>query len=234
VQSRLLGRAPGDADRFADDVRAVLALLDGTWRPEEGVPVVASPAGDPQLAEGVQVWLHGSSPGVSAQLAGGLGLRFGANYHVAPARVVEAVAAYRAAFRPSAQLAAPHVVVSADVVVAGTDAEARELAAGYGAWVWSIRKGDGAIPFPTPSEAAAAPLRPDQLADVQDRLDTQLVGSPRTVTTRLEALARLTGADELLVTTTTHEHAATVRSYELLAAAWGGGAGAASPPGATS
>ena len=77
-----------------------------------------------------EVWILGSSAGQSAQAAGALGLPFAANYHVSPATVLEAVAAYRAAFRPSAVLAAPHVRVSADVVVAPTDAEARELAAG--------------------------------------------------------------------------------------------------------
>jgi nitronate monooxygenase len=49
--------------------------------------------------------------------------------------VVEAADAYRAAFRPSAVLSRPHLLVSADVVVAPTDAEARWLASPYGLWV---------------------------------------------------------------------------------------------------
>jgi len=69
------------------------------------------------------------------------GLLFAANYHVSPATVLEAVES----FRPSAVLAAPHVQVSADVVVAPTDAEARELASGYGLWVRSIQTGAGAM-----------------------------------------------------------------------------------------
>ena len=51
--------------------------------------------------------------------------------------------------------AAPYVAVSADVVVADTESRARELAAGYGPWVRSIRTGEGAIPFPTHEEARA-------------------------------------------------------------------------------
>ena len=35
-------------------------------------------------------------------------------------------------------------------------------------------------------------------------------------------LRRVTGADELLITTITHGHADRVRSYELLAKAWDG------------
>ena len=69
--------------------------------------------------------------------------------------MVEAVEGYRAAFRPSADLGHPYVSVSADVVVAGDEATARELATGYGLWVRSIRTGEGAIPFPTPDEARA-------------------------------------------------------------------------------
>ena len=37
---------------------------------------------------------------------------------------------------------------------------------------------------------------------------------------RLATLRRVTGADELLVTTITHEHADRVRSFELLAEHW--------------
>lgn len=66
--------------------------------------------------------------GPSAELAGRLGLPFGANYHVAPSSTLDAVEAYRTAFSPSDVLSEPYVVVSADVVAAEDDATARELA----------------------------------------------------------------------------------------------------------
>lgn len=53
-----------------------------------------------------------------------------------------------------------------------------------------------------------------------DRVDTQFVGAVETVIERLRALRRATGADELVITTITHDHADRVRSYELLARAW--------------
>lgn len=46
--------------------------------------------------------------------------------------MIEAASGYRAAFRPSADLARPYLSVSADVVVAADEATAREVAAGYG------------------------------------------------------------------------------------------------------
>ncbi|MDH2427788.1 hypothetical protein [Sphaerisporangium sp. TRM90804] len=55
-----------------------------------------------------------------------------------------------------------------------------------------------------------------------DRLHTRFVGSPEAVVERLRVLRRATGADELLVTTITHDHRDRVRSQELLATAWRG------------
>ena len=168
----------------------------------------------------VQVWILGSSGGESAQVAGSNGLRFAANYHVSPATVLEAVEGYRAAFRPSADLDRPYVSVSADVVVAETRPTARELAAGYGLWVRSIRTGEGAIQFPTPDEARAHVWTDADRDLVADRVDTQFVGSPSQVADQLEQLQDATGADELIITTITHDHADRVRSYQLLAEEW--------------
>ena len=146
------------------------------------------------------------------------GLRFVAGYHHSPSTVIDAVEAYRAAFRPSAELDRPHIAVSA--VVGETDEQAAVLASGYGVWVHGIRSGTGAIPFPTPEEAARHEWTAEGRALVQDRLDTQLVGSPRTVADKLEQLRDATGAHELAITTITHDHADRVRSYRLLAEEW--------------
>jgi alkanesulfonate monooxygenase SsuD/methylene tetrahydromethanopterin reductase-like flavin-dependent oxidoreductase (luciferase family) len=212
----LRGEANGSAS-YADFVAEVFALIEGTWRSPEGVEVHAVPG------EGARVepWILGSSGGESAEVAGARGLPFAANYHVSPGSVLDAVEGYRAAFRPSPTLAEPHVMVSADVVVAPDDGEAAELAAGYAPWVRSIRTGEGAIAYPTPAEAAGIDWTDEDRDLVADRLDTRFVGSPATVVERLAALRDLTGADELLVTTITHDHADRVRSYALLAQAWG-------------
>jgi alkanesulfonate monooxygenase SsuD/methylene tetrahydromethanopterin reductase-like flavin-dependent oxidoreductase (luciferase family) len=135
--------------------------------------------------------------------------------------VLDAVEAYRAAFRPSAHLDAPKVMVSADVVVATDEDTARRLAEPYALWVHSIRTGAGAMPFPSPAQAAAYPWSDADRDLVADRVATQFVGTPHGVAERLRTLQRVTGADELLVTTMTYEHADRVRSFELLAAEWG-------------
>jgi alkanesulfonate monooxygenase SsuD/methylene tetrahydromethanopterin reductase-like flavin-dependent oxidoreductase (luciferase family) len=111
-------------------------------------------------------------------------------------------------------------VVSADVVVGSDDATAQRLAAGYGPWVHSIRSGAGAIPFPDEAGAAGYPWTAADRDLVRDRVETQFVGSPSTVAERLAALQAVTGADELLVTTTTHRHEDRVASQALLAQEW--------------
>ncbi len=106
---QLPGAQPQDYGEQVDDV---LALLAGTYRSPEGADAHVVPGEGAAL----QLWILGSSGGESAQVAGAKGLRFAANYHVSPATVLEAVEGYRAAFVPSAELAAPYVSASADVV----------------------------------------------------------------------------------------------------------------------
>ena len=110
--------------------------------------------------------------------------------------------------------------MSADVVVAEDGAAARRLASGYGPWVRSIRTGAGAIPFPTPEQAAAHQWTEEDRALVADRVDTQFAGSPGQVADQLERLRDATGADELIITTITHQHADRVHSFRLLAEEW--------------
>jgi luciferase family oxidoreductase group 1 len=203
---------------YDEQISELLALLRGTYQSADGLAAHAYPG----EGAAVEVWILGASGGSSAQVAGAHGLRFAASYHHSPSTVLDAVDAYRAAFRPSADLAAPYVSVSADVVVAPDDQTAARLARGYGLWVRSIRQGTGAIPFPTPEEAARHDWTDEDQALVKDRIDTQLVGSPQTVADRLEQLRDAISADELAITTITHDHADRVRSYELLAEEWAG------------
>ncbi|MFI6090768.1 LLM class flavin-dependent oxidoreductase [Streptomyces sp. NPDC051218] len=216
LQQKLLHQPGARPQDYGEQIDDILALLRGDYRSADGIEAHAVPGEGAKL----QVWILGSSGGQSADVAGRNGLRFTANYHVSPATVLEAADGYRAAFQPSDHLDKPYVSVSADVVVAEHDEAARELAAGYGPWVRSIRTAEGAIPFPTPSQARAHAWTEADRALVADRVDTQFVGSPGRVADQLEQLQEATGADELIITTITHAHADRVRSYQLLAEEW--------------
>ena len=216
LQRTLLQLPGAQSQNYTEQVDDILALLAGTYRSADGEEAHVVPGEGSDL----QVWILGSSAGESAVVAGERALRFAANYHVSPATVLEAAEGYRAAFRPSAELPRPYVSVSADVVVADDEATARELATGYGLWVRSIRTAEGAIPFPTPDEARRHVWTDADRELVADRVDTQFVGDPRQVADQLEQLRDATGADELIITTITHDHADRVRSYQLLAQEW--------------
>ncbi|MUL78401.1 LLM class flavin-dependent oxidoreductase [Mycolicibacterium sp. CBMA 226] len=216
LQRALLQQPGAQSQDYTDQVDDILALIAGRYRNADGLTARVVPGEGADL----QIWILGSSGGESAEVAGARGLRFAGNYHVAPASVIEATDAYRAAFRPSAELAAPYVAVSADVVVAEDEPTARERATGYGLWVRSIRTAEGAIPFPTPAEARAHQWTAADRELVADRVDTQFVGTAAQVADQLEQLRDATGADELIITTITHDHRDRVRSYELLAQEW--------------
>ncbi|NHA00788.1 LLM class flavin-dependent oxidoreductase [Nocardioides sp. W3-2-3] len=190
--------------------------------PAPGCRATACPPGwSPVRARTCSLWVLGSSGGESAQVAGKRGLRFATNYHVNPAGVLEAAAAYRAAFEPSDVLAAPHVAVSADVVVAEDEATAREpghrlrpVGAQH-----PHRRGRHPVPHPGggaglgvdrggPGPGAGPPRHPVRRNTRPGRRPAWRSSSARSART------------SLVVTTITHDHADRVRSYALLAEEW--------------
>ena len=225
AQKEVVGasRTPGE---FRAELELVLGLRAGTFTDGAGTAWTSPPV------EGAafDLFVLASSGGISARVAGELGLPLAANYHVGPSATLDTIAAYRAAFRPGV-LDHPYVVVSADVLVADSDAEARRIGEPFTAWVLSIRRGaGGAIAYPAPGTSPAwEDLSDADRAAVQDRVDTRFVGSPETVVERLETLARVTAADEIVVTTATHDPADRARSFELLAQHWGLSAAATEP-----
>jgi alkanesulfonate monooxygenase SsuD/methylene tetrahydromethanopterin reductase-like flavin-dependent oxidoreductase (luciferase family) len=216
LQKALLQLPGAQPQNYTEQVGDILALIADTYRSANGEQAHVVPGAAAEL----QVWILGSSGGESARVAGKNGLRFAANYHVAPAGVLDAVDGYRAAFTPSAEIDRPYVSVSADVVVADDETTARNLAAGYGLWVRSIRTAEGAIAFPAPEEARRHTWTEADRELVADRIDTQFVGSAIEVADQLERLRDATAADELIITTITHGHDDRVRSYALLADEW--------------
>ncbi|WP_233624277.1 LLM class flavin-dependent oxidoreductase [Actinoplanes sp. ATCC 53533] len=104
--NRLLHQPGAEPPDFPEVLDTIEALLAGPITDADGNEARAVPGEGANL----ELWILGSSGGQSARVAGERGLPFAANYHVAPAKVLEAVAAYREAFRPSATLAAPHVM----------------------------------------------------------------------------------------------------------------------------
>jgi luciferase family oxidoreductase group 1 len=214
----MLQQKGAESPEYGELIADILGLLRGTYRSPDGL----DPHPVPGAGATVEPWILGSSAGESAEVAGRLGVRFAASYHISPATALGAADSYRKHFVPSQELEQPYLAVSADVVVGPDDETARKIAAGYGLWVRGIRRGEGAMPFPGPGEASRHTWDEDELALVRDRIETQFVGSPTTVAKQLTALQEDTGADELVVTTITHSHEDRRRSFSLLAREWFG------------
>ncbi len=125
-----LGRAPGTdrttlralrrevtaADDFPDDVLELQGYLAGESL-VEGVNAY------PGRGSGVPLYILGSSL-FGAQLAARFGLPYAFASHFAPADLQPAVAAYRRDFRPSQQLAEPHVIAGVNAIAAESEEDA--------------------------------------------------------------------------------------------------------------
>lgn len=161
------------------------------------------------------IWLLGSSD-YSAILAGQLGLPFSFAHHFAGDNTEAAVAAYRRAFKPSARLETPYVMLGVNVVCAPTDEEAEYLA-GPGALAIALLRQGKADVYPTPEEAAAYEYTPLEREIVRGWTKNHVIGDPTTVRRGLEELVARTGADELMVTTMAHSPDDRIRSLQLIA-----------------
>lgn len=163
------------------------------------------------------IWILGSS-GASAASAGAAGYGYAFASHFSPAPADLALDAYRQAFRPSAHFPQPHAILCVAAMVAETVEEAERLWSSTGlTWLYLHRGLTRKIP--SPAEAAAYPYTPAERRVVDERRALTIVGTPQTVRDEIIARAAAAGADEVMVATMTHDPAARLTSYRLLAEA---------------
>lgn len=217
-----LGRAPGgdfaaaralrkDLKGQGDEFPALLEELRGYLAPRRpGQAVTAYPG----AGSNVPIWLLGSS-GFSAALAGELGLPFAFAAHFQPDNLMAALDLYRRSFRAAAGvLDKPYTMAGIPVIAADTDEEARWLATTpQQAFLNLIRNEPG--PLAPPVEKLN--WNPFEEAAVASRFRAAVVGSADTVRRGLERFLAETQVDELMVATTVYDHAARLRSYEMVA-----------------
>ncbi len=226
-----LGRAPGtdqmtlralrrtyeDAENFPQDVLELQAFL---------APAVANQRIQAVPAAGTEVplWILGSSH-FGAMLAGELGLPYAFASHFAPELLLPALQIYRDRFKPSEQLAQSYAMVGVNIIAAETDAEARRLATTKQMSSTDILRGSRGLSRP-PIDDIESYWSPTEKAEVMRKQARSIVGSPETIRSGIDALVAETGADELIVVSDVYDHAARLRSFELIAEA----AGAMSAP----
>jgi luciferase family oxidoreductase group 1 len=218
-----VGRAPGTdqltvralrrdvmaaAESFPDDVVELQALLAPS-QPGQRLNAV------PGAGTSVPIWILGSSL-FGAQLAAVLGLPYAFASHFAPDALIPALDVYRRRFQPSVQLDKPYAMPALQVVAAATDAEARRLfTSAQQAFTNMQRNARG--PLPPPIDDIETYWTPIEKAQAGRMLARAVVGGPDTVRAGLAAFIDETAADEIMVSTMIFDHAARLRSFEIVA-----------------
>jgi luciferase family oxidoreductase group 1 len=227
-----IGRAPGTDQRtmlalqrdrrtpapddFPQQLAELLAYLDGEL--PAGHPFAPLARVLPGRPERPEPWLLGSSP-QSALWAAELGLPY------AFADFINAGGApiaqdYRQRFQSSTRREDPVVAVAVWAIAADTEEEALRLGASAKMAFTLLRRGQ-LVPVP-PVETAVAFLAREGIAlDHRGHGRRTILGTPDQVRAEIEQVARDYGAGEAIVVTIAHDHAARLRSYELIAEAFG-------------
>jgi luciferase family oxidoreductase group 1 len=230
-----IGRAPGGSplesyalrrnrelspDDFPEQLRELLAFLHKDFPADHRFRKIRLA---PDMPGAPEVWLLGSSLW-SAETAAQFGLPYNFAHFIDPNQTRKAIQHYRESFRPAGFGEYPHAMLALGVICGETEAEAERLASSARLLFRRIRQGNTAH-IAAPDDAIA------ELATIPDAVFAQwfpeggewpryMVGTPTSVRRQLLAMAEALGIDEIMVVTIVHDHAARVRSYELLAEAF--------------
>jgi luciferase family oxidoreductase group 1 len=203
-------------DDFIDQLTELLAYLDDALPADH--PFARLSGVLPGLPETPEPWLLGSSP-QSAIWAGELGLPYMFADFINPFSPTIA-ATYRerwsAAGHPGAS---PRQGVAVWAICAETEAEAQYLAASSRMSFRLLRQGE-LIKVPTPETALDYLRKVGQDGPGWIPGRRGILGTPDQVRAQLEQTAEEYGAEEVMVVTITHDPAARLRSYELIAEAF--------------
>ncbi|MEU9734537.1 LLM class flavin-dependent oxidoreductase [Streptomyces sp. NPDC048002] len=209
---RALGRGKDDADDFAGQLDELLSWFRGTSpegvraRPAEGLTV---PPFVLAMGEGAAVAARAGLPMVIGDLRD-------------RARMQRGIDRYRADFRPSVWAGEPYVVVSGTVAVADSPEAARRLLVPE-AWSMAYSRTHGTFPPLPPAERVESLTMTAKERDFYERgLAGHIAGTEEQVADELEVLLKETGAQEVLVTTSTHDRRALLDSHRRLAGIVGG------------
>jgi luciferase family oxidoreductase group 1 len=205
---RALGRDKEDAEDFAAQLDELLGWFRGTSptgvhaRPAEGLSV---PPFVLAMGEGATIAARAGLPMVIGDLRDRDRMRRG-------------IDRYRDLFRPSQWASEPYVVVSGTVAVAATAERARRLLVPE-AWSMAHSRTHGTFPPLPPAERVEAlSMTAKERGFYESGLTGQLAGTEEEVAHGLESVLKETGAQEVLVTTSTHDREALLDSYRRLAA----------------
>jgi len=202
-----LRRRPDNAENFPADVLELQALL-GPLLPGQAVQAV------PGTGTNVPIWILGSSL-FGAQLAAMLGLPYAFASHFAPDALLQALQIYRRDFKPSAQLERPYAMVGVNVIAADTDLAAQRLFTSVQQQFTNmLRRARGLLQ--PPIDDIESYWSPVEKAQASNMLRYAFVGSRESVRRGLQHCIDESAANEVMVASAIYDHAARLRSYEIL------------------
>ncbi|MGW0334871.1 LLM class flavin-dependent oxidoreductase [Streptomyces sp. NPDC003011] len=204
---KALGRDKDVADDFAAQLDELLGWFRGASptgvhaRPAEGLTV---PPFVLAMGEGAAVAARAGLPMVIGDLRDREKMRRGIDH-------------YRAHFRPSPWAREPYVVISGTIAVAATPEEARRLLIPE-AWSMAYSRTHGTFPPLPPAEVVEArAMTAKERGFYESGLTGQIAGTEEQVAHELETVLKETGAQEVLVTTSTYDRDRLLDSYRRLA-----------------
>ncbi len=232
-----IGRAPGGGpvesmalkrdrkapmlDDFPDQVSELLAFLKHDFPANHPFSRILV---SPKMPGGPDVWMLGSSMWSSAAAAE-FGLPYAFAHFFSPVNTRAAIEAYQRSFVAGDGRTAPEAMAAVGVICAETQEEAEFLASSVRLLQLRIRQGDRR-PVASPDEA----LRELKLFGMGSFAQSQtmeegefpryFVGTPDRVKSDLLHMSGALGIGELVVNTIVWDHAARLRSYDLLAQAF--------------
>ena len=216
-----IGRAPG-----ADMSTAVALATDG--RPKfDAFPALTaklseylwsentSPIVSPRPPGDIPLWMLGSSPD-SAVLAAQRGLPYNLGLFINPQADARLIGVYKSHFQPSERQPQPYAILTLSVFCADTEEQANALQLTYDLNLFRFFTGKSNGQSLTPQEALNYPLGPHERAFIASRENSRASGTPLQVKRRIEELAALHQADEIMAVTNMYYLEDRKRSFELL------------------
>ncbi|MGW5739228.1 MULTISPECIES: LLM class flavin-dependent oxidoreductase [Streptomyces] len=206
---KALGRDKHDAEDFAAQLTELLGWFRGTSatgahaRPSEGMSV---PPFVLAIGEGATIAARAGLPMVIGDIK-------------SREKLLRGIDRYRAAFRPSEWSSEPYVIVSGAIAVAATPEEARRLLIPE-AWSMAYSRTHGAFPPLPPAERIESPattMTEKERGFYESGLTGHIHGTEEQVAAELQTLIKESGAQEVLVTTSTYDREGLLDSFRRLA-----------------
>lgn len=217
-----LGRAPGTDQRTAQALRRNPASGDSFPRDVLELQAFFGPVQEGQAVQAVPgaglnvpLWILGSTL-FGAQLAAMLGLPYAFASHFSPTALMEALEAYHGGFKPSQQLDRPYAAAGINVIAADSDAQARRLFTSAQQQFTNLFRGTPGRLQP-PIDDIDTYWTPTEKAQASGMLTYSFVGSHETVRVGLKQFLEQTAVDEVFIVSAIYDHAARLRSYEIVA-----------------